>query len=89
MYLDEMKEGEEIFFDELLLFFKVIEENYLLVVRFLFNVVSVFLKRSLNELRINNYNFVCLRVWRVNMDIQYVLDVYVCVVYIVNYILKG
>lgn len=64
-----MKEGEEIFFDELLLFFKVIEENYLLVVRFLFNVVSVFLKRSLNELRINNYNFVCLRVWRVNMDI--------------------
>lgn len=69
MYLDEMKEGEEIFFDELLLFFKVIEENYLLVVCFLFNVVSVFLKRSLNELRINNYNFVCLRVWRVNMDI--------------------
>lgn len=64
-----MKEGEEIFFDELLLFFKVIEENYLLVVCFLFNVVSVFLKRSLNELRINNYNFVCLRVWRVNMDI--------------------
>lgn len=89
MYLDEMKEGEDISFDELLLALKVTEENYLLAVRSSLNVARVFLKRSPNELRINNYNPACLRAWRANMDIQYVLDVYACAVYIVNYISKG
>ena len=89
MHLDEMKEGEDISFDELLLALKVTEENYLLAVRSSLNVARVFLKRSPNELRINNYNPACLRAWRANMDIQYVLDVYACAVYIVNYISKG
>lgn len=84
-----MKEGEDISFDELLLALKVTEENYLLAVRSSLNVARVFLKRSPNELRINNYNPACLRAWRANMDIQYVLDVYACAVYIVNYISKG
>lgn len=84
-----MKEGEDISFDELLLAFKVTEENYLLAVRSSLNAATVFLKRSPNELRINNYNPACLRAWRANMDIQYVLDVYACAVYIVNYISKG
>ena len=60
MHLDEMKEGEEIFFDELLLSLKVTEENYLLAVSSSLNAASVFLKRSPNELRINNYNPACL-----------------------------
>ena len=33
MHLDEMKEGEDISFDELLLALKVSEESYLLAVR--------------------------------------------------------
>lgn len=89
MHLDEMKEGEDISFDELLLALKVSEENYLLAVRSSLNVARVFLKRSPNELRINNYNPACLRAWRANMDIQYVLDVYACAVYKVKYISKG
>ena len=84
-----MKEGEDISFDELLLALKVTEENYLLAVRSSLNVARVFLKRSPNELRINNYNPACLRAWRANMDIQYVLDVYACAVYKVKYISKG
>ena len=40
-------------------------------------------ERSPNELRINNYNPTCLLAWRANMDIQYVLDVYACAMYIV------
>ena len=84
-----MKEGEDISFDELLLALKVSEENYLLAVRSSLNVARVFLKRSPNELRINNYNPACLRAWRANMDIQYVLDVYACAVYQVKYISKG
>ena len=89
MHLDEMKEGEDISFDELLLALKVTEENYLLAVCSSLNAATVFLKRTPNELRMNNYNPACLRVWRANMDIQYVLDVYDCAVYIVNYISKG
>lgn len=89
MHLDEMKEGEDISFDELLLALKVTEENYLLAVRSSLNVARVFLRRSPNELRIDNYNPACLRAWRANMDIQYVLDVYACAVYIVNYTSKG
>ena len=89
MHLHEMKEGEDISFDELLLHLKVTEENYLLAVHSSFNSATVFLKRSPNELRINNYNPACLKAWRSNMDIQYVLDVYACAVYVVDYISKA
>ena len=46
MYLDEMKEGEDISFDELLLALKVTEENYLLTVRSSLNVARVFWKEA-------------------------------------------
>ena len=49
----------------------------------------MFLKRNPSEVRINNYNPACLSAWRANIDIQYVLDVYACAVYIANYISKG
>ena len=75
LYLDDIKEGEDISFDGLLLKLKVTEENYLLAIRSSINTPTVFLKRNPNELRINNYNPACLSAWRTNMDIQYVLDV--------------
>ena len=37
----------------------------------------------------SNYNHACLSACRANMDIQYVLNVYAYVVYIVNYTSKG
>ena len=88
-YLDDMKEGEDITFDQLLLNLNITVENYLLGISSSLNTATaVFLKRNPNELRINNYNPACLSAWRANMDIQYVLDVYACAVYIyiVNYI---
>ena len=88
-HLDNMKEGEDITFDQLLLDLNVTEENYLLAVISSLNAATVFLKRNPNELRINNYNAACLSAWRANMDIQFVLDVYACAVYIVNYISKA
>ena len=84
-----MGEGEDISFDQLLLDLKVTEENYLLAIRSSLNAATVFLKRNPDELRINNYNPACLSAWRANMDIQFVLDVYACAVYIVNYISRG
>ena len=54
-----------------------------------FNALTAFLKRNPHELRIYNYNPACLSAWRENMHIQFVLDVYACAVYMVNYISKA
>ena len=50
---------------------------------------KLFLKRSLSEIRINNYNTTLLKCWQANMDIQYILDPFSCAAYIVSYISKG
>ena len=84
--LNDMKEGEDITFEQLLLNLNVSEETYLLAIRSSLNSPTIFLKRQPNELRINNYNGSCLSAWRANMDIQFVLDVYACAMYIVSYI---
>ena len=87
--LNDMKEGESITFEQLLVKLKVTENEYRLAVRSSLNATTVFLKRKPNELRINNHNPACLEAWRANMDIQFVLDVYACAMYIVSYISKA
>ena len=87
--LNDLKGGENISFNQFLAHFNVTEENYLLAVRSSLNTPTIFLKRNPNELRINNYNPACLLAWRANMDIQYVLDVYACAMYIVSYMSKA
>ena len=67
----------------------ITEDIYISAIQSSLNTPTVFLKRSPNELRINNYNPACLKAWRANMDIQFVLDVYACAVYIANYISKS
>ena len=84
-----MKEGEDITFDQLLVKLKLTEQNCLLAIRSSLKAPTIFLKRKPNELRINNYNAVCLSAWRANMDIQFVLDVYACAMYIVSYLSKA
>ena len=84
-----MKEGEDIFFDQLLFELSLAKENYSLAISSSFNAPTAFLKRNPNELRMSNYNPACLSVWRANMDIQFVVDVYACAVYMVTYISKA
>ena len=43
----------------------------------------------MNELRINAHNKMILHLWKANMDLQYILDPYACVVYVVSYIGKA
>ena len=86
---NDLKEDKDISIDELLKEFDVSERQYILAIRSSLNCPAIFLKRSPNELRVNNYNPTCLLVWRANMDIQYVLDVYACAMYIVSYISKA
>ena len=76
-------------FEDLLLKLNITEENFLLAIRSSLNAATIFLKQKPNEMHINNYNADCLTAWRANMDIQYVLDVCACAVYIANYISKS
>ena len=77
-HLNDLKEGKEITFDQLLIDLNITEKNYLLAVSSCLNAPTIFLKRGPSELRVNNYNTACLSAWRANMDIQFVLDVYAC-----------
>lgn len=47
------------------------------------------LRRNPNEVWTNQYNPCLLKCWDANMDIQFVLDPFSCIVYIVSYISKG
>ena len=88
-HLNDMKEGEDITFDQLLINLNVTEQNYYLAIQSSLNSPTIFLRRNPNELRVNNYNSACLKACRENMDIQFVLDVYACAAYIVSYISKS
>jgi hypothetical protein len=64
-------------------------EEYILSIRSSIQSSKVFVKRQVSEVRINSYNSTLLRSWEANMDIQYILNPYACVSYIVSYISKG
>ena len=48
----------------------------------------VVLKRQPNEININNYNGPVMLAWQANIDIQYVLNAYACIMYVASYIMK-
>ena len=87
--LNDLKEGKNITFDQTLEQLGVTEHEYILAIRSSLSCPTIYLRRSPNELRINNYNSAYLEAWTANMDIQFVLDVYACTMYIVSYISKA
>ena len=48
----------------------------------------VVLRREPNECSVNNYNPSVMLAWQANMDIQFVLNAYACVMYVASYIMK-
>nr|XP_039256248.1 uncharacterized protein LOC120332966 [Styela clava] len=50
---------------------------------------TVILARKPAECFINAYNPVILKAWQANMDIQYVVDPYACVMYVASYMMKS
>ena len=48
----------------------------------------VVLKRETCECFINNYNSSVMLAWQANMDLQFVLNAYACVMYVASYIMK-
>ena len=87
--LDDKNTAEEISLDELLDKAKVSFSAYLLGLRICSTGNSVVMQRKPSESWINTYNADIIRVWKANMDLQYILDPYACVMYIASYMLKS
>jgi len=76
-------------FDDFLTKLECTKEEYFEAIRSKLSHRKIFLKRKPKDARINGYNKKILTLMRSNMDIQYVLDVYSCLTYIVDYINKA
>ena len=68
---------------------EVTEDQYVKCIRNNLKRPQVYLKRRPSEIRTNAYNKLILELHRANMDIQFILDPYACVHYILNYINKS
>lgn len=64
-------------------------DEYLLVIRTNLTRNKIFIKRTPNDVRTNQYSPKILKLMRSNMDIQYVIDQYICIGYVVDYINKS
>ncbi len=80
---------EDCTFEEYLDYLTIDEQTYIQAVRSKLKRPTVFLKRNLNERRINAYNKEMLILWEAHMDMQLVVTPYGCVKYIVSYVSKS
>lgn len=85
-FISEVKTASTLNFEEFLQEIDMSLETYLHCIQSTLTVSKVFLKRSLEETRINK---ILLKCWEANLDIQFILDPYACVSYIVSYISKS
>ena len=76
-------------FEDFLAEIEISYETYERVIRTTLKRSKIFLRRALKEIRTNAYNEEILRRHRANMDLQFVLDPYACVHYILDYIKKS
>lgn len=91
-FVSEVKTASTLSFEEFSQEIDMSLKTYLHCIQSTLTVSKVFnnfLKRSLEETRINNYNKTMLKCWEANLDIQFILDPYACVSCIVSYISKG
>lgn len=76
-------------FEEMLVKLGCDLDSYLHALSSQLSAAKIFVKRNPNDCRINSYSPKILSLMRSNMDIQFVLDPYGCVGYIVDYINKS
>lgn len=65
------------------------DDTYIRMLRYGLKSPKVFLQRAPDEIKINSYNKDILEMHRANMDIQYIVDPYSCVQYVLGYINKS
>lgn len=76
-------------FDEMLAVVGCSEDDYVGAIRSQLKSCKIFLKRQPKDCQVNAFSPKILSLMRSNMDIQFVLDPYACVGYIVDYINKS
>ena len=79
---------EDITFEMFLNQINLTLDEYTFAIRTQLKNPKVFLKRDLKDIRVNGYNVEILKLHRANIDIQFILDPYSCVQYILNYLNK-
>ena len=87
--LDGMETEGDVTLDEVLNISEISFDSYLEALKTSKNGHSVVLRRNPSEMNINSYNPNLLRIWKANMDIQYILDAYACVMYVTSYMMKS
>ena len=76
---------------EFLFFLQVTEDLYMKSLKWINTrkgQPAILLKRDLTEVNINNYNATLIKAWEANLDVQYVTNVYSCVMYVASYMSK-
>lgn len=76
-------------FEEFLEKLNCSKENYITALRATLKKPKILLKRSPKDNRINAFSPKILKLMRSNMDIQFALDIFACVGYVVDYINKS
>ena len=87
--LDLHKQTPALSFDEVLEKLGCSESDYLLAVRSQLQRPKVYLRRALNAILLNGHSIELAQLLNANSDMQFVLDAYSCIVYIVDYVSKS
>ena len=64
-------------------------ERYFFIIRSSVKKMTIFLKRLPSEVRVNPYNPFILLLWKANMDIQMITDIYAAAKYLASYMSKS
>ena len=76
---------------EFLFFLQVTEDLYMKSLKWINTrkgQPAILLKRDLTEVNINNYNATLIKAWEANLDVQYVTNVYSCIMHVASYMSK-
>ncbi|XP_062569582.1 uncharacterized protein LOC134231612 [Saccostrea cucullata] len=85
--LDDVNKGKTA--EEIFTKMQLSQDTYERAHKVLSAKTSTILKRNPDEMWTNQYNACLLKCWDANMDIQYILDPFSCIVYIISYISKS
>ncbi|XP_078618327.1 uncharacterized protein LOC144885957 [Branchiostoma floridae x Branchiostoma japonicum] len=87
--MEDKNTSPDISLENLLQKAKVNQHEYQQALKLTRSGEQIILKRQPSEIYINHFNPTILKLWRANMDIQYILDAYSCIMYITSYMVKA
>ncbi|CAH1233099.1 PIF1 [Branchiostoma lanceolatum] len=87
--MEDKTTPQDISLEHLLRRAKVHPQEYQQALKLTKSREPIILRRNPSETDINQYNPKILKLWRANMDIQFILDPYSCIMYITSYMLKS